>query len=85
MTNCVVLSKWRTDSRPIIDIDWPHYHKELGEECISWLWEHEQQGHCEMIIERQHSRTRLVCEFSSEKVFLEYVLKYAPDHVKTNL
>jgi len=84
MSNCVVLSRWYTNPRPDLEVDWPLLHRQLGEECVAWLWDQEKQGNCEMIIERQSTRARLTCEFYSEKIFVEYVLKYAPDNVKIN-
>ena len=83
-SNTIALSKWHTAETDGVnlDVDWPRYHQEVGEDCIQWLMDHERKGQCQLIIERQHSRLRLTCEFFSDKLLTEYILlwKSSYDH-----
>jgi len=72
----VVLSRWYTHPRPDLEVDWPLLHREIGEDCVAWLTKKEQEGTVQMLVERQHTRARLSCEFFCEKTYLQYILCY---------
>jgi hypothetical protein len=76
-TRTVVLSRWYTNPRPDLEVDWPLLHREIGEDCVEWLNNKEKQGRVQLIIERQHTRARLSCEFFSEQAYTEYLLRYS--------
>lgn len=78
-SNTVVLTKWHTieQGSPNLDVDWPRYHQEVGEDCIQWLLKQERQSACQLVVERQLSRARLTVDFFNEHSLTQYHLMWS--------
>lgn len=76
--NCsrVELYKWLPSEGENIEIDWPKVHKTIGLDHTQWLLE-KPRHLCQLVLERRDIHCRLVAEFYSESLRLEYALKYA--------
>lgn len=75
----VVLTKWHTIEKgsPNLDVDWPRYHQEVGEDCIQWLLKQERNGNAQLVVERQLSRCRLTVDFFSDSSLTQYHLMWS--------
>lgn len=75
----VPLTKWHTieSGNPNLDVDWPRYHQEIGEDCIEWLLKQERSGRCQLVVERQLSRARLAVDIFDDAMLTEYHLMWS--------
>jgi hypothetical protein len=72
----VVLTQWFPQEGEYIDIDWPKVQKTIGVDHLAWLLK-QPKDQCQLVLDKSQSKVKLVAEFYSESLAVNYHLLWA--------
>jgi hypothetical protein len=74
--NRIVLTEWFPSEGENIEIDWPKVQRTIGIDHLEWLLK-QNKDQCQLYIDKNQSKIKLVAEFYNEKLFAVYHLMWA--------
>ena len=75
-TSKIELLSWLPEQDENIEINWPKLHKTIGVDHTNWLLK-QPSNHCQLVLERNDQRCRLIAEFYTDHALAEYHLMWA--------
>lgn len=78
-SNKILLTEWEwttDEAANNLDIDWPRVQKNIGSDHLKWLLSQTKEN-CQLILETNCTKVKLVAEFYNEKLLTTYHLMWA--------
>ena len=75
-SNKIELLGWFPEEGENIEINWPKVHKTIGLDQTSWLLKLPKEK-CQLFLERNSSKCKLIAEFYDNEILLTYHLMWA--------